>query len=202
MYELNFVEQYDNLSSEDKLKFQKSVTRVLSCTYINRFKNDNAKWDEDYLFLEERFEMVHEYLAFAGYELSINKSIGVISVQSQFSNVRKKLDKETTLYILTLRMLFEEKTKEFSGASNIVIRVSDFIDKLLEYGIKDKKPNLQVMAKKLRFLATVGILEKQSGRWDEVDTLFIIYPAILLLLPQERLNDKLKLIEKEDELRD
>ncbi|MBO1094971.1 DUF4194 domain-containing protein [Enterococcus casseliflavus] len=194
MYELNFVEAYDNLTSEAVLKFQKAVTRLLNCTYINRIKNDGQNWDEDYLFIEEKFELFEEYFKFGGYEVRINRDISVISIQGQFSSARKKLDKETTLYILALRLFFDEKIKEFNGSSTIVVRVAEFIDKLLEYGIKDKKPNLQALSRCLRYLSTVGILGKKSGKWEDADTLFIIYPSIKLLLPNERLDEKLKLI--------
>ncbi len=126
--------------------------------------------------------------------MRINRDISVISIQGQFSSARKKLDKETTLYILALRLFFDEKIKEFNGSSTIVVRVAEFIDKLLEYGIKDKKPNLQALSRCLRYLSTVGILGKKSGKWEDADTMFIIYPSIKLLLPNERLDEKLKLI--------
>lgn len=195
MYELNFVEEYDNLSAEAVLKFQKAVTRLLRCTYINRIKSDGISWDDDYLFIEEKFKLFQDYFEFGGYEVIHNRDISVISVQSQFSSARKRLDKETTLYVLALRLFFDEKTKEFNASSTIFVRVSEFIDKLLEYGIRDKKPNLQTLSKCLRYLSTVGILGKKTGNWEDVDTIFIIYPAIKLLLPNERLDEKLKLIE-------
>ncbi|MBC2140650.1 DUF4194 domain-containing protein [Listeria innocua] len=195
MYKLNFIEEYDNLSAESVLKFQKTVTRLLNCTYINRIKNDGLNWDEDYLFIEEKFKLFQDYFKFGGYEIMINQDISVISVQSQFSSARKRLDKETTLYVLALRLFFDEKAKEFNGSSTIVVRIAEFIDKLLEYSVVDKKPNLQALSKCLRYLSTVGILGKKTGKWEDADTLFIIYPAIKLLLPTEKLDEKLKLIE-------
>lgn len=194
MFELNFVEEYDNLSAESVLKFQKAVTRLLSCTYINRLKNDGLNWDEDYLFIDEKFGLFEDYFKFGGYEVLINREISVISIQSQFSSGRKKIDKETTLYVLALRLFFDEKIKEFNGSSTIVVRVAEFIDKLLEYGIKEKKPNFQVLSKSLRYLSTIGIIGKKAGKWEDVDTLFMIYPAVKLLLPTERLDEKIKLI--------
>lgn len=195
MYELNFCEQFENLSPEDVLRFQEAVTRLMNSTYINRYQSNN-KWDPNYLFIEKHIVLLQSYFKYAGFELKINKTIGVVSVASQFSFARKKTDKETTLYILALRLLYDEKSKEFNGTSTIVVRVADFIDKLIEYGIYDKKPNIMNMARILRYLSTIGILDKTRGKWEEVDTSFIIYPAILLLLPIERLNQKLQLIEK------
>ncbi|MEI5995291.1 DUF4194 domain-containing protein [Candidatus Enterococcus mansonii] len=194
MFDLNFTEEYDNLSAEAVLKFQKAVTRLFNCTYINRIKNDGLNWDDDYLFIEENFKLFQDYFKFGGYEVIFNRDISVISVQSQFSSARKKLDKETTLYVLALRLFFDEKVKEFNGSSTIVVRVAEFIDKLLEYGIRDKKPNLQILSRILRYLSTIGILGKKGGKWEDTDTLFMIYPAIKLLLPSERLDEKLKLI--------
>lgn len=198
MYELNFVEEYDNLSAEAVLKFQKAVTRLLSCTYINRIKNDGLSWDEDYLFVEEKFNLFQEYFKFGGYEVSINRDLSVISLQSQFSSARKRIDKETTLYILALRLFFDEKGIEFNSSSTVIVRIAELIDKLLEYGVKDKKPNLQTQSKILRYLSTIGIVGKKSGKWEDLDTIFIIYPAVKLLLPSESLDEKLKLIKGVD----
>lgn len=195
MYEMNFCEHWDNLSSENMLNFQEAVTRLLYSTFINRYKHD-GKWDQNYLFIEENIELFQTYFKYSGFEMKLNKNIGVISIASQFSFAKKKTDKETTFYILALRLLYDEKSKEFNGTSNIIVRIADFIDKLIEYGIYDKKPSFSVMARILRFLSTIGIVDKINGKWEEIDTNFIIYPSILLLLPTDRLTQKLQLIEK------
>lgn len=184
MYEMNFCEQWENLSLEDRLHFQEAATRLLNSTFINRKKFD-GQWNSDYLFVENYFNLFQMYFKFAGFEMTLNKNVGVISLDSQFPFAKKRIDKETTLYILALRLLYDEKSKELDGNSAIIVRLSSFIDKLLEYGIYDKKPSTSSMVRILRFLSGVNIIDKIAGKWEEVDTSFIIYPSIILLLPRK-----------------
>lgn len=196
MYELNFSETYQNFSEEEKLSFQKAVTKLLSCTYLNRNRAELTDWDENYLFIERNFGTVSAYFDYAGFSLELHDNIQVISLTSKFSSARKKLDKETSLFALTLRLLYAERQHTFTTTDRIVIRNSEFLDKLFEYGVRNRKPNLQQMGKTLRSLANIGIVHKLKGKWEDPDTSFIIYPAIFLLLPEHRLDQHLELLEK------
>lgn len=197
MSEFHFIEAYEKLSTEDKFQFKKISIRLLNITYLNRVKKDNKTWDEDYLFIESNFELFQTYFDFSGYELTLHSEISVISLTNSFEFAKKILDKESTLYILALRQIFDEKVKEFSHVNTVSIRMADFLDKLFEYGIRNKKLNRQLVYKKLAELAKFGIIAKQKGKWEEMDTLFIIYPVIKLVLPIEKIEAKLKIIEKE-----
>lgn len=125
-------------------------------------------------------------------ELTIHDLLQVISVESKFPAAKKKIDNGTTLYCLALRLVFDEKIKEFSGSDQVMIRNADFIGKLSEYGITDRKISLQEYARIMRSLVKIGILQKSKGPWDDLDTSFLIFPAITLLLPENKMKDFVK----------
>lgn len=190
--DLNFSEAYANYKESEKLQFQQAAQRLLAVTYLNKNTGDLTRWDEDYLFIQKRQKYFTEFFSYLGMELTIHDSLQVISVESKFPAAKKKIDKATTLYCLALRLVFDEKIKEFSGSDQVMIRNADFIGKLSEYGITDRKISLQEYARIMRSLVKIGILQKSKGPWDDLDTSFLIFPAITLLLPENKMKDFVK----------
>lgn len=198
----NFCEEFDFLNEGKKQYFKSCVAKLLNQTYLNHLKTDGVSFNEDYLFVVENFSLFQAYFTFGGYELTHHQEINVLSLQNSFSFAKRNFDKENTLYLLGLRLLFDEKIKESIGSSAVTVRISEWIDKLIDYGIKDRKPNFQSMSKILRNFASLGIIGKNKGKWEDLETLFIIYPAILLLLPLENLESALASIEQEEKAND
>lgn len=187
--EINFSEAYENYSESEKFQFQQCVQRLLSVTFINKNKGDVTKWDENYLFILKKQADFEEYFSYCGIEMQVYDSLQVVSVESKFPSFRKRLNKVTTLYCLALRLIYDEKLKEFTGNDQVIIRSADFFKKLTEYGITEKKVNMQEYVSVMRSLSKNGIVLKNKGKWEDIDTTFTLYPTITLLLPEQKLKD-------------
>ena len=101
-----FAQEYSQLTSTEQTQFSEVVRRLLA---------DGLLWREDendrrsYMFLLRRRELVTDYLAVAGWELRHEERIGVFQVIHREGAHRRRLNRDTTIWLLLLRLIYAEK---------------------------------------------------------------------------------------------
>jgi len=66
-------------------------------------------------------------------------------------------------------------------------------------GVFKKKPSAKDMESVLRKLSQYRVIDKGTGLWSQADTKLIIYPTILFILTDAKINELLGLITSDDE---
>ena len=186
---MNFLE---NLSNAEKERFTKTVNYLLNHTYILKeiyeVRDKVGKINADYRFVERYFDRYVKLLNILGYDVEKDDDNGIISVNNRYDYNYLKLDKYTTLMLLTLRLIYMDE-KEKNNAKNVVfITASDLALQMLDNKLLTKKPTIKENAAAIRTLIKNNILSKFDGNIEDNSATLVIYPTIAKLVSNEKLN--------------
>ena len=199
-----FTEEFIKLSSSDQNTFASVCNKLLLKGFIVRDifdpKEKIMRVNPDYRFLERYFDIFEGYLKFSGWHIEKDNILGVIALSNDFTENRLKIDRETSLVLFALRLIYEnEKSESNSVSQSIFMTTPTLIKEMVDHGIymPGKKLNGRGIARSLRFLASRNIISKVSGSYDEGNVTFYILPSIVYALN----NDKIvALINLKDEI--
>jgi len=126
---------YDKLSVKDKESFKKVVNRLLLQNYVLRDvyneKEKIMKSNYDYRFIERNKSMIEAYLDYSGWQLSIDNKYGVAYVINAYEYNKVTFNKMSTIFLLVLRLIYDEEREKLSLKSEVMITVHDLINRML-----------------------------------------------------------------------
>ena len=201
-----FIEKYNELTNAEKDNFKRVVSLILSKTFIvNRIydKNKNTfTYNSDYRFISRNIELFREYLNLAGYRVLKDSNYEVIYIENEFGYNKKRLDKNTTIFLYGLRLKFDEDRESLKLNADTIVTVSDIIKTLIEVGAYTKKPSDVEIRNALSNLISFNIIQKVDGILEKPDTKIIILPSILFVVTNEKitaLSQSISALEKIEE---
>lgn len=199
MFEENFIK----LSVADQNEFAEVVNTLLLKSFIVRDVFDTRekamRVNPDYRFLERYFELVSDYLKYSGWLIEKDYNNGVIALFNSNEKNRLRIDRETSLILFVLRLIYEtEKSENGQTGESIYLTTPTLLNTMLEHGITlvGKKLSGRLIAKSLRFLANHNIIAKVSGSYDEGNVAFYILPSILLAVDNLKIKAMSEALEK------
>lgn len=187
-----FIEKYNELTNLEKENFKKVLSLILSKTFIvNRMydrKQGTFKSNSDYRFIDRNIELFRSYLEIAGFRLVKDNNYEVIYIENEFGYNKKKLDKNTTIFLYVLRLKFDEDRESVKLNSDTIVTVSDIVNKLIDVGAYTKKPSDIEIKTALSNLISFNIIQKVDGVLEKPDTKIIILPSILFVITNEKIT--------------
>lgn len=185
-------DKYLALSSSEKERFAKVANYLLNKSFVLReiyeIHDRIGKFNPDYRFLERHYELMEEYLEIAGYSLVKDDALGIIEISSKFEFNLFKLDKFSTLALITMRQLYDEESERNPSKNVILLTTTNLVLKMMENNLIMKKPTIKDCALALKLFMKHNIITKFSGDIDEADFSFLIYPTILKVVSNEKLT--------------
>ena len=164
-----FEEKYNELSLGEKNQFGSIVNTILLKGFIVRDifdpKEKIIKISPTYRFIEKNYELINSYLSFANWRIEKDTILGVVALLNENNENHFRLDRETSLLIFTLRLIYETERDQSSSTSEaIYLTTQSLVRTMLEHGIllPNKKLTGRNLAKSLRFLVQHNILNKVS----------------------------------------
>ncbi len=186
-------ERFEKLGTKDKEEFKRVLNKLLRVNYINRdiysMREKEMRINFEYRFLDRNFLLYEEYLALGGWSLNKDDRFGVIYISSDYEFNRARINKFTTLILLTLRLIYDEERENLTLKKEVSLTVHDLVQKMLVLGIVDKRPAFDKLHKSLQSLQGFNLIERMNGIWKEADTRFLIYPSILFVISNAKLNE-------------
>ena len=184
---------YANLNNSEKERFRKVVNYLLNKSFMLREiyeqRDRVGKINADYRFVERNFELIESYLELAGYKVEKDDANGIISIVSVYEFNQTRLDKFTTLMMLSLRGIYDDAREQNSSKTSIFVRVSDIIVKMLDDKLLLKKPTVKETSDALRILSRHNVIARFEGNFDDPNNCTItIYPTILKVVSNEKLT--------------
>ena len=187
-----FIEKYNELTNLEKENFKRIVSLILSKTFIvNRIydRNQNTfKSNSDYRFIDRNIELFREYLDIAGFRLIKDSNYEVIYIENEFGYNKKRLDKNTTIFLYGLRLIFDEDRDSIKLNTDTIITVSDIIKTLIDVGAYTKKPSDLEIRTALSTLISFNIIQKIDGILENPETRIMILPSILFVITNEKIT--------------
>lgn len=187
-----WTDQFQKLSVSEQNLFRKCVNGLLAKTFIVNESYDEAtammKTNPEYRFVDRNFELIFTYLSFAGWNLVKERNLGVIYVESEYEYNRLLLNSMTTLFIYTLRLLYDEAREKLTLRAAIPVTTYDVVSRLMAFSTLKRKPSDKDQREAFRLLSRYNIIQKISGSWDEPECRFLIFPSILMILPNDTIG--------------
>ena len=129
-------------------------------------------------------------MKYSGWIIEKDYILGVIALNNMNTENRIRLDRETSLILFTLRLIYENEKSESNTTTQAIYLTTPGLIKLMkDDGIKLQNKNLtgRGIARSLRFLANHNIISKVSGSYDEGNVSFYILPSIVYALDNDKI---------------
>ena len=198
----NFVEAYAQLAPNEQTQFADAVRRLMA---------DGLIWREDendrriYNWLVRQRDLVSDYLRVAGWELRHDESAAIYQVVHREGAHRRRLNRDTTIWLLILRLLSAEMREKMIvmptrypivSREQVVERYNSFFPGEL----RRKKSSLD---EALRTFATLKLIRKRRGTSGEES--IELLPALEVMVPTNNIAqvaDKLQTYQRADSSED
>jgi hypothetical protein len=180
----------EEFNIKNKETFKRVCNKLLSICFICKKKEDTKS---DYYFIESNLESLNEYLDLLGYEIELNRTLGVAQLINKFKSNKVNLKLIDSILLLILRILYHEKMEELSLSDDIMIQISDIQEKFLALEFQDKIVDKTKLLESLRTLKKYNIILNLDSNMTLGDSRIIIYPSILMAV---RMEDITKVYEK------
>ena len=130
------LEQYQEWNTIEQETMQEVIRRLLSQTFLLDRKYDKKSGrmasDREYEFCADHMAFLTEYFAVAGITIHQNYELGIIYIQGA-EKQGERLTKLTTLYLLLLKLIYDEKMAAVSGSTQAFTTVGELNGKLGEF---------------------------------------------------------------------
>jgi hypothetical protein len=199
----DFAETYSQLPSGEQQQFGESVRRLLS---------DGLIWREDdqdrriYNFLVRRRELVADYLAVAGWDLRYDERIAVFQVIHREGAHRRRLNRDTTIWLLLLRLIYAEKREhvEVSLTRYPTLSVEELYQRYTEFlpgqAVK-KKTSLDAALNTLQSLKLIRAGGGGKLRASDGEKLIELLPTLEVVVPASAIGEIAERLQEYDRSR-
>lgn len=189
-------EYFKELPEQEQEKMQSVIQQLFRQTYILERKYDKRAGrmvlNQDFYFCDKHMEFLTEYFAIAGIRLYQNTELGTVYIQGE-STLGEKLPKLATIYLLLLKLIYDEQMATASTSTNIVTTFGELNGKVGEFGLVKSLSSMTEMKRALAVLKKYQMIELLDALEElNEQTRIVIYPTIHVVLLRE---DIMKLLD-------
>lgn len=188
--------EYENMSPEEQKKLQDVIKLLFRQTFLLERKYDKKAQRmvlcKEYYICEQYIDFLKWYFSVAGVELCRNIEFGAIYIRNE-EGIGEKFPKLATIYLLLLKLIYDEQMAAVSSSVNIVTTFGELNGKVGEFRLSKTLSSMSEIRRALAVLKKYQMIEVLDVL-EELDenTRIIIYPTIHIVLMRE---DMIKLLE-------
>ena len=180
------IDYYEQLMEEEQKKLSEIMENLYKQTFLLEriYDRRNKRYviNKAYYQCEKHLEFVKAYFAITGIEVVENAQMGIIYLRSE-QVLGERLSRLTTLYVLVLKLIYDEQMAAVSSSVNVVTTIGAIHEKLGVYGLLEKEPAMT------RIKETLNLLKKHQviALTDSMDSIdgyskIIVYPTVNVIL--------------------
>lgn len=176
------INYYEELSPEEQRKVTESISQLYRQTFLleRRYDRKTKRYqiNKEYYQCSKHLDFIKAYFAIMDIEVVENSQIGVIFIRGE-QVVGEKLSKLATLYILVLKLIYDEQMSTASNSINVMTSLAEIHEKLGTYKLLKKQPSITeirrtiALLKRYQLIEPLEVLEEMDG----VSRL-VIYPTV------------------------
>lgn len=194
-------EEYEKLSSYEKGEFRRLGNYLLSHTYLVRYEYQCSQQmtmpSSDYTMVSRLFPLMQEYFSVTGWKLQKDDNYGVISLINIYDHNRLRVDRFTTLFLYTCRLIYEEHREEAGQFHTVRTDTQTVVEKMRMLGLLEKgKTSQKERLDAQRTLAHYNVLQKMDSTWSHDGNQLLILPSILSMVSNQGINDMMAELEE------
>ena len=180
------INSYQELPLEEQRRVTEYLGQLYRLTFLleRRYDRKTRRYqiNREYYQCSKHLEFVKAYFAIMDIQVMENSQIGVIYIRGE-QVVGEKLPKLATLYILILKLIYDEQMSAVSTSVNAVTSLGEIHEKLGTYRILKKQPSTTdirraiALLKRYQIIEPLDILEEMNGQ-----SRLVIYPTSHVVL--------------------
>ena len=180
------INYYEELPPEEQRRVTEYIGQLYRQTFLleRRYDRKTKRYQikKDYYQCSKHLEFIKAYFAIMDIEVMENSQIGVIYIRGE-QVVGEKLPKLATLYILILKLIYDEQMSTVSTSVNAVTSLGEIHEKLGTYRLLKKQPSVTeirrclALLKRYQLIEPLDILEEMDGQ-----SRLVIYPTVNVVL--------------------
>ena len=200
------IDYFEQLSQEE----QEVITEVIQILYRQTFllerKNDKRsgrmQYVREYRICSKHLEFLRAYYKVAGITLKENVHMGLIYIQGE-ALWGEKLPRLATIYLLVLKLIYDEQMASVSSSSHIVTTLGAVNGKAGDFRVLHGLPSPTEMRRTIALLKKYQIIEPLDVL-EELNehTRLIIYPCIHAVLMGDDIKELLETFGEEENIGD
>lgn len=189
------IEYFEQLTQEE----QEGLTEVIQTLYRQTFllerkfdrRAGRLQYEKEYRLCSKHFEFLKAYFAVAGITLQENVHTGLIYIQGE-ALWGEKLPRLATIYLLLLKLIYDEQMAAVSSSSHIVTTLGAINGKAGEFRVLQGLPSLTEMRRTVAFLKRYQVIEPLDVLEELNETTrMVIYPSINAVLMGDDIRELL-----------
>ncbi len=197
------IAYFENLSEGEQLQLTQVIQGLLRQTFFleRKYEKSTGRFvlNREYRILSKHLDFLKEYFQVAGIELHENIQSGVIYITGE-QVMAERLSKLSTIYILILKLIYDEQMASASTSVNIYTTLGEVNSKLGSFQILKDRPSPTELRRTLALLKRYQILEVlDSVEEAQAETRMIIYPSINMALMGENARKILESFTEEEQ---
>lgn len=195
-------EQYEALSAFEKGEFRRLTNYLLSHTYMVRYEYQAGQQmtlpNSDYQMASRLFPVMRDYFSITGWRLEKDDNYGIMSLINTYDHNRLRIDRFTTLFLYTCRLIYEEEREQASSFNTVKTDTQAVVEKMRMLGLVDKGKTAQKeRIDAQRTLAHYNIIQKMElAAWNSDGNQILILPSILSIISNQGINDMMTELEE------
>lgn len=197
------IEYFEQLMPEE----QEAVTEVIQTLYRQTFllerkfdkRAGRLQYEKDYRLCSKHFDFLKAYFAVAGITLCENAHMGLIYIQGE-TLWGEKLPRLATIYLLILKLIYDEQMATVSSSSHIVTTLGAINGKAGEFRVLTGLPSPTEMRRTVALLKKYQVIEPLDVLEElNESTRMVIYPSIQAVLMGDDIRELLATFGEQEE---
>ena len=200
------IDYFEQLSQEE----QEDITEVIQILYRQTFllerkydkRSGRMQYVREYRICSKHMEFLRAYYKVAGITLKENAHMGLIYIQGE-ALWGEKLPRLATIYLLVLKLIYDEQMAAVSSSSHIVTTLGAVNGKAGDFRVLHGLPSPTEMRRTIALLKKYQIIEPLDVL-EELNehTRLIIYPCIHAVLMGDDIKELLETFGVEENIGD
>ena len=200
------IEYFEQITQEERDMLTEVIKTLFSQTYLLERRYDRRtgrmQYVKEYRTCSKHLEFLREYFSIAGITLKENAHMGVVYIQGGQA-FTKKLSRLATIYLLVLKLIYDEQMESVSSSSHIVTTLGAMNGKAGEFRVLKSLPSVTEMRRTIALLRKYQMIEPLETLEEmNEQTRIIIYPCINAVLLGDEIRELLATFGEEDNLGD
>lgn len=198
------TEYYEQLLQEEQEAITDVIQLLFKQTFLLERKFDKRAgrlaFVKEYRTCSKHLEFLKEYFKVAGITLYENAQMGLIYIQGE-TLWGEKLPRLATIYLLVLKLIYDEQMAAVSSSSHIVTTMGAVNGKAGEFKVLRGLPSPTEMRRTVSLLKKYQIIEPLDVL-EELNehSRLIIYPCINAVLMGDDIRELLNTFNEEDNI--
>ncbi len=196
------IEYFEQLSDQEKDQVRQTVDLLYRQTFVLERKYDKKSGrmvlNREYSICESHLEFLKAYFSIAGIRVEENIQTGIIYIQGN-QLIGDKLSRLATLYILILKLIYEEQMAEASSSVHVFTTIAQMHGRLGNFQLLSKQPSVTEVKRAIAVLKRFQIVEPFDVMEElSLESRIVIYPSIHMVLMGDDVRALIRMFGEEE----